>query len=89
VADAAASAVPTVTGTFRIPAGASVELRNIPDAPGSLWIPVVAAAAFNGDMVGVVYAGDELQPPFRAWLRVRDGVLGVRVSGRGTFLSFR
>lgn len=88
VADAAATAWPTVTAALAFQAPQEIELRNLPDNQKHLWIPVLVPSS-NVTLPSTVFTGDEVHPGYGAHLRLRDGVLGVEINGLGTQILFR
>ena len=92
VADAEAAGCLVVEGTFAVPPGMTVELRNLPAVTGKVYIDVLHAASFSGveNVSDAVFAGDVPPDDVKAKLVLRAGRLSVRLSkATGAFLLVR
>ena len=89
VADAAATDCPTVTGTFEVPAGMTVDVRNLPSDFVTLYIPLVACADFSGLDRGIVLTGEALPQDARVRLVYRNGTLFLKITTAGMVMIVR
>ena len=92
VADAEAPGCLTVEGTFAVPSGMTVELRNLPEITGTTYVNMLRADSFAGaeNLVSAVFVGEAVPSDVKAKLVLRDGCLAVRFSKiRGSILVVR
>ena len=83
VADAEAAGCLTVEGTFAVPSGMKVELRNLPEITDTTYINLLRAKSFAGmeNLVNAVFVGEPTPDDVRVKLLVHsDGYLAVRLS---------
>ena len=89
VADAEAAGCLTVEGTFAVPPGMTVELRNLPEITETTYINMLRADSVVGaeNLVNAVFAGEVVPSNVKVKLVLRDGCLAVRLSKiRGSIL---
>ena len=89
VADAEAVGCLTVEGTFAVPPGMTVELRNLPEITETTYINMLSADSVVGaeNLVNAVFAGEVVPSNVKVKLVLRDGCLAVRLSKiRGSIL---
>ena len=76
-ADAAATEVPSVSGSVALASGVVVELKNL--TPEVAEIPVLRATSVSGSFGEAVFTGECPPDGVRPRLRFRDGLLFVRI----------
>ena len=82
VADAEAVGCLNVEGTFAVPSGMKVELRNLPEITGATSINLLRATSFAGveNLADAVFVGEAVPGDVSLKLEIRpDGCLAVRL----------